>query len=183
MKAPTDAIRLSKFLSYVLRHSPEAAGISLDREGWAEVAQVLEAARRKGFEVDEAQLGAVVANSEKKRFTLSEDGARIRAAQGHSTAQVEIAFAPMAPPALLYHGTAEANLPSILSSGLGPRNRHYVHLSPDEATAVQVGRRHGKPVVLRVDSGAMHAAGHIFYRADNGVWLTRSVPPEFLSEP
>ncbi|HEX8258298.1 MAG TPA: RNA 2'-phosphotransferase [Allosphingosinicella sp.] len=183
MKAPRDAIRLSKFLSYVLRHSPEAAGISLDREGWAEVAQVLEAARRKGFEVDEARLGAVVANSDKKRFTLSEDGARIRAAQGHSTPQVEIAFAPMAPPALLYHGTAETNLPSILSSGLEPRKRHYVHLSPDAATAVQVGRRHGKPMVLRVDSGAMHAAGHIFYRADNGVWLTRSVPPEFISEP
>lgn len=181
MNAPTDEIRLSKFLSYILRHAPEAAGLSQDRGGWAEVAQVLEAARGKGFDVDEARLGAAVANNEKKRFTLSEDGARIRAAQGHSTAQVEIAFAPMAPPALLYHGTAETNLASVLRSGLEPRKRHYVHLWPNAATAVQVGRRHGKPVVLRVDSGAMQAAGLIFHRADNGVWLTRSVPPEFLS--
>ncbi|MNW09341.1 RNA 2'-phosphotransferase [compost metagenome] len=67
--------------------------------------------------------------------------------------------------------------------GLLPGARQHVHLSADEATAVQVGRRHGKALVLRVDTGRMHALGHAFHLAENGVWLTARVPPEFLSEP
>lgn len=171
---------LSRFVSYVLRHRPNEAGVAIDKEGWLDADALIEAARRKGFSVDRTGLKMLVETSDKKRFTLSNDGNRIRAAQGHSTAEVDITFATRLPPAVLYHGTAKANLSSILEHGLRPGKRHYVHLSPDEATARSVGRRHGEPVVLIVDSARMRNAGNEFYCSDNGVWLTRYVAPEFL---
>ena len=179
--SPQYHIRISKFLSFVLRHKPQAAGLALDREGWAKVEDLLLGAGRNGIDLDRETLRAIVAASDKKRFTLSPDGTRIRAAQGHSTGHVDIAFEPIQPPDILYHGTARSNLESIMATGLEPRRRHYVHLSPDERTAIEVGRRHGEPVVLTVAAGTMHDKGFEFHQADNGVWLTRSVPAEFLT--
>lgn len=176
-----DDVRLSKFFSYVLRHQPEKAGVSVDKEGWLDVDALIEAARRKGFLLDRARLETIVATSDKKRFTLTDDGRRIRAAQGHSTAQVDITHVRRSPPAILCHGTAEPNIASILEQGLHPGRRHYVHLSVDERTAVAVGRRHGDPVVFLVDARSMEEAGAEFYLAENGVWLTRFVGPEFLT--
>lgn len=175
-----DIVRLSKFVSYVLRHGPEEAGVSIDKEGWVDVDALIAAARQKGFSLDNPGLKALEATSDKKRFTLSEDGTRIRAAQGHSSAQVNISFVTCSPPATLYHGTAKANVGSILERGILPGKRQYVHLSLDERTALSVGRRHGKPVVFAVNSSAMYQAGINFYQADNGVWLTRFVDREFL---
>lgn len=179
----TDAVRLSKFLSYVLRHAPEAVGVTLDKEGWADVENVLRAAKSNGLDVNAEALFEVVAASDKKRFALSVDRTRIRAVQGHSTSGVNIDFVAIRPPDLLYHGTAVRNLKSIRSVGLASGNRHYVHLSLDELTAIQVGRRHGEAVVLQVGSKAMYEAGYDFYQAENGVWLTRHVPPQFLGLP
>jgi putative RNA 2'-phosphotransferase len=73
-----------------------------------------------------------------------------------------------------------ANLPGIRKLGLVRGRRHHVHLSPDHDTAVAVGWRRGVPVVLRIDAAGMHAAGHVFYRAANGVWLTDHVPPQYV---
>jgi putative RNA 2'-phosphotransferase len=171
----------SKFLSYVLRHAPESIGLALDANGWASVDELLAKAEGVGKRLDRAALKEIVATSDKKRFTLSEDGSRIRAAQGHSV-EVALGLEPVAPPETLYHGTATRFLEAIRAEGLKAGSRQQVHLSADAATATAVGSRHGKPAVLHVAAGAMHAQGHAFFRADNGVWLTDHVPPQFLSE-
>lgn len=175
-------VRTSRFLSRVLRHAPESVGLRLDGAGWAEVDDLLEAARGAGVALDRATLDRVVGENDKQRFALSADGRRIRASQGHSV-PVELGLAAVEPPEVLFHGTAEGSLDAILREGLRPGRRTHVHLSPDEATAVAVGRRHGRPVVLRVPAGRMHRAGHAFYRSDNGVWLTDHVPAEHLERP
>ena len=171
----------SKFLSYVLRHAPEAIGLSLDREGWAHVDALIAGAATEGRALDVELIRAVVDSSAKKRFALSDDGLRIRAVQGHSTETVAIAREAVTPPDILFHGTATRFLEAILAEGLKPGSRHQVHLSADEATAIAVGQRHGKPVVLKIDARAMHQQGHGFYQAENWVWLVDAVPPAFLS--
>jgi putative RNA 2'-phosphotransferase len=176
-----DLVRDSKFLSYVLRHAPDSIGLTLGENGWVAVDELLVKAAAAGKPLDRDTLEEIVATSDKKRFSLSEDGSLIRAAQGHSVA-VELGLTPVVPPETLYHGTATRFLKSIRAEGLKPGSRQQVHLSGDEATATAVGQRHGKPVVLRIASGAMHRSGHAFYRADNGVWLTDRVPPEFLAD-
>ena len=173
-------VETSKFLSFVLRHSPEAIGLALDRDGWADIDALIAAAARHGRTLDRALIALVVETSDKKRFTLSPDGARIRAAQGHSTDAVALSHVETVPPALLYHGTATRFLESILAQGLLRGSRHHVHLSAAVETAIAVGRRHGEPVVLSVASGRMHALGHKFFLSDNAVWLVEHVPAAFL---
>jgi putative RNA 2'-phosphotransferase len=174
-----DQVQLSKFLSFVLRHKPDAVGLTLSPDGWVNIDELIEKADAAGTRFHRDDLLHVVATSDKKRFSVSEDGLRIRAAQGHSV-PVELGLLPQEPPAVLYHGTATRFLGSIRSHGLKPQARQQVHLSIDEATAQRVGQRHGKPIVLKVDARAMHATGIRFYRAENGVWLTDEVPPKFL---
>ncbi|MEO7497655.1 MAG: RNA 2'-phosphotransferase [Massilia sp.] len=175
-----DLVSASKFMSLVLRHAPETIGLGLDENGWAEVDQLLAKAALHGKALTRADLLAVVADSDKQRFALSPDGQRIRANQGHSIAAVDLALTPVAPPEFLYHGTASRFLASIVTTGLRPGSRNHVHLSLQTETAVNVATRHGKPVVLTVLAGAMHAAGHLFYLSENKVWLTANVPPQFI---
>jgi len=130
--------------------------------------------------ISRSQLEEVVARNDKRRFTIAGD--LIRANQGHSV-DVELGLEPIAPPDRLYHGTPSRNLASIRERGLIRGSRHHVHLSADTETAAKVGQRRGSAVVLAVDSAGMAAAGHMFYRSTNGVWLTDSVPPSFLAEP
>jgi len=170
----------SKFLSYVLRHEPHSIGLSLDREGWAEIDALIEGARESGRPLDRELIRAVVASNDKQRFALSEDGNRIRAVQGHTNQDVAIAYEAKTPPSVLYHGTATRFLASILAEGLRPGQRHHVHLSERVDTATEVGRRYGEPVILSVDAQAMHRDGYAFFQADNGVWLTEKVPVQFL---
>lgn len=177
-----DTIAKSRFMSLVLRHKPEEIGLTLDAQGWAHVTELVEKAGRHGVALTPALVTRIVAESDKKRFALSADGLRIRANQGHSVA-IDLGLTPQSPPGCLYHGTAEHNLASIRASGLNAASRQHVHLSPDPQTAVKVGSRHGRPVVLVVDAGAMHAEGHVFYRSDNGVWLADAVPPRFIAFP
>ena len=167
----------SKRLSYVLRHRPDSVGLTLDEAGWVPVEDLLKAMR-----LSRSQLEEVVATNDKQRFVISPDGDRIRANQGHSV-EVDLQLDPAAPPDTLYHGTVARNLDSIRKDGLIRGSRHHVHLSADPETATKVGARRGKPVILEVDSKAMAAAGHVFYRSANGVWLTGSVPPSFLVLP
>lgn len=171
--------KISKRLSFWLRHQPEDAGLALTGDGWAHVTEVLNALEREGLDCSRIQLQRLVDTNDKRRFELSEDGTRIRARQGHSVA-IDLGLAPLAPPQHLFHGTATRFLPPILKDGLKPMNRHHVHLSPDTATATRVGSRHGKPAVLKVAAGSMHTAGHVFFRTENGVWLVEHVPPAFL---
>ncbi|CAA9516286.1 MAG: RNA:NAD 2'-phosphotransferase [uncultured Sphingomonas sp.] len=173
-------VRLSKYLSRILRHAPESAGLTLDREGWAELDAVVAAAAARGLAGSAEDVGRVVEHNNKRRFGLSPDGKRIRAVQGHSSPLVELTLNAARPPDLLFHGTADRNLPSIMAEGLYSGRRHHVHLSADMETALQVGRRHGVPAVLEVAAAAMARDGHQFFRAENGVWLVRAVPPEYV---
>ncbi|MEK0451718.1 MAG: hypothetical protein RL088_3986 [Verrucomicrobiota bacterium] len=174
--------RLSKFLSLVLRHQPDAAGVVLDSAGWVAVEELLAGCARVGNPMTRAQLDHVVATNEKKRFEFSADGLRIRASQGHSV-EVELDYEPQTPPGLLFHGTASRFVDSIRTSGLLKQARHHVHLSAELTTAAQVGARHGKSVVLNIRAGDMHRAGHTFFRSTNGVWLVDAVPLKFIQFP
>jgi putative RNA 2'-phosphotransferase len=173
---------IRKFLSFVLRHQPDAIGITLDVEGWVDMTLLITAAAKEGKTLDLDLIRQVVATSDKRRFSISEDGLRIRAVQGHSAKSVDIQFAEQEPPEFLYHGTTTRFLDSIYKEGLLSGSRQYVHLSQDEQTALAVGRRHGQPVVLVVNALLMHGLGFKFYRAENGVWLTSGVPVKFISE-
>ncbi|GAA2710564.1 RNA 2'-phosphotransferase [Micromonospora olivasterospora] len=172
-------VRLSKRMSRALRHEPYRIGLAPDDAGWVRVDDLLAAMR-----IDRADLDAVVAGNDKQRFAVrcGPDGVeRIRATQGHSI-PVDLGLAPQSPPERLYHGTAAAVLDSIRATGLNRGGRHHVHLSPDVDTARRVGARRGGPVVvLTVDAAAMARDGHVFYRSDNGVWLTEAVPAAYLT--
>lgn len=176
---PKEALSLSKFLSKVLRHDPSAAGIALDAHGWAGIDDLIAGARQRGRRILREDLDEVVRTSDKKRFSVTPDGRLIRAAQGHSVA-IALDHDPVAPPETLYHGTAERNLAAILAEGLKPGRRLHVHLSPDPETARRVGRRHGPPAILIVAAGRAHADGQRFWRAENGVWLTDPLAPDYL---
>lgn len=173
-------VRLSRYLSMLLRHRPEAAGLTLDSHGWAQVDLLLEGVNRK-YDLTMDLLEKIVASDHKQRYSFSDDKTRIRANQGHSI-PVDVELEETPPPDVLWHGTAEKYMDNIRRQGLLPRTRLYVHLSPDPETAAAVGRRHGKLVVLRVDARAMQTDGLRFYRSVNGVWLTESVPPQYLKE-
>lgn len=175
-----DLVRLSKRMSYVLRHAPHTAGLTLDPQGWVEVPVLLTALR-----LSREQLDAVVAGNDKKRFAIetAPDGREmIRASQGHSV-DVDLGLPPATPPGVLYHGTPATNLPSIEVEGLRKGGRQHVHLSLDVATANVVGhrRRPAEVAILAVDAAGMSAAGYAFYVSANGVWLTDAVPPTFIS--
>lgn len=173
-------IEISKFLSFVLRHKPEAIGLTLDAEGWADIDLLIACANQSGQNLTHPLLQEIVEGSDKKRFTVSDNGLWIRAAQGHSTQNVAIIYTEKKPPEFLYHGTATRFLESIKEKGLLPGSRHYVHLSGDVQTATAVGQRHGKPVVLKVKSLLMTEQNFKFYQADNGVWMTGCVPINFI---
>jgi putative RNA 2'-phosphotransferase len=171
----SDLVRVSRRLSYVLRHHPDSVGLTLDVHGWVAVDDLLAALRLTRAELDD-----VIARNDKRRFAFDDTGTRIRASQGHSV-RVDLGLAPAVPPGELFHGTVERFLGAILTEGLRPRNRHAVHLSADRETAERVGARRGEPVVLRVDAAAMARDGVVFTRSENGVWLVDAVPPRYLS--
>lgn len=174
-----DKVQISRFLSYILRHSPESIGLSLDKQGWGKISQLIKLAQKAGTPLTYTLIEDVVKTNDKKRFAISEDGLLIRAVQGHSL-KTTVDYQPMTPPKILYHGTAHRFIDSIFNQGLIPNGRQYVHLSQESKTALNVGTRHGKPVVLLVDSQKMVDEGFEFYQADNGVWLTLEVPAKYL---
>ena len=169
---------LSKFLSYVLRHKPDAIGIALDEHGWANVDELIEGVG-KTRPIDRATLERIVAEDPKGRYSFNDDKTLIRANQGHSI-PVDVELERLVPPDVLYHGTGEKYVASIEEKGLIPKSRLYVHLSPDAETAAKVGSRHGAPVVYLVDAKAMTDDGVPFYRSVNGVWLVKQAPKKYL---
>lgn len=177
----SEQTKISKFLSYVLRHNPDAIGLHIDDNGWANIDALI----NKASDSDEIetltieQLKEVVASSDKKRFIISEDGNKIRANQGHSI-KINLQLKEKTPPETLYHGTAERFIESIGKDGLKPGERHHVHLSADLNTANAVGQLYGKPVLLKIKALMMHQQGFKFFLSENNVWLTDKVPSEFI---
>ncbi|MFC5468973.1 RNA 2'-phosphotransferase [Cohnella suwonensis] len=180
MKQSDKDVEAGRFLSYVLRHQPSAAGIELDANGWADVEALLAGCKIAGKNIDRASLDRIVMENGKQRYALNEDRTKIRANQGHSV-PVDVELARREPPDMLYHGTASRFLASIRSEGILKRSRQHVHLSADERTALEVGNRHGQGILLRIDAAAMHRDGHPFYLSANGVWLCDVVPSKYIS--
>jgi putative RNA 2'-phosphotransferase len=170
----------SKFLSLVLRHEPSAAHVTLDSAGWVTVEALLAGCAKAGKALSRVDLEHVVVTNAKKRFEFSADGTHIRASQGH-TVEVELEHTASIPPPILYHGTAKRFLDSIRDQGLLKMQRHHVHLSAETKVTLEVGARHGKPVLLTILAGQMHREGHVFFRSTNGVWLVEHVPPQFIT--
>lgn len=171
---------LSKLLSLILRHSPEAFGVTLDPEdGSCSLDSLLEAVRAqsKWSAVQQEDIEQVVRNSDKQRFVI--ESRRIRARYGHSHDKVQ--YTPSEPPKVLYHGTNKEALPSIMSEGLRPMGRQYVHLSEGTHFAALAGSRRGELAILRVDTMNARQRGIEFYFAGNEVWLADHVPPDCCS--
>ncbi|HLY27443.1 MAG TPA: RNA 2'-phosphotransferase [Aggregatilineales bacterium] len=174
-------VKLSKYLSKVLRHDPSKLGLSLAPGGWVEIDDLLAACARNQFEITRLELEEVVATSDKQRFAIDDSLTRIRANQGHSV-KVDLQLAPLEPPSILFHGTGQQSAEIIRAEGLKKMSRHHVHLSADLVTARKVGARHGNPSVFVINAAAMYQDGFSFYRSANGVWLVDHVPPSYLSE-
>jgi len=170
---------ISKFLSLVLRHQPETIGIQLDENGWTDIKELIEKANNNGIKFDREMLNHIVATNPKKRFAFNETLDKIRASQGHSI-EIELGYTNQKPPEILYHGTGEKSVQSIINIGLEKRNRLHVHLSNDIETAIKVGQRHGKPFVFKVLAEQMYNDNFQFFISDNGVWLTDNVPTKYL---
>jgi putative RNA 2'-phosphotransferase len=179
MKVDDKLVRISKFLSLVLRHKPEHVGLTLDPEGWADVEELIKKSLESGVVLDRPTLRQVVEGAEKKRFSFSEDGKRVKANYGHSI-PVSLGEESSEPPEFLFHGTARRFLRSIKSDGLGPGDRQYVHLVEDRKTATEVGHRHGEPVVLVIKAHALYEKGQRFFKTESGIWLTKEVPVEYI---
>lgn len=176
-----ETTRISKFLSLVLRHKPETIGITLDENGWTPVTTLIEKLALAGTQIDIDILKHVVDTNAKKRFAFNDTFDKIRASQGHSIT-IELGYDQQLPPAILYHGTAVQHIDSILSTGLNKGSRHQVHLSADINTAISVGKRHGKPIVLEISAEKMHNDGFTFFVSENNVWLTDNVPVEYIAK-
>ena len=174
--------KISKKLSYLLRHCTEPFYIDLDG-GWADTEAIISALKAAYPVTDMDILEKIVADDAKGRYSFNEDHTRIRANQGHSIPGVVIEMEQPEPPEFLYHGTATRSLPDILKDGLKPMSRQFVHISPDTATAEEVGKRHGKPVILIIKAKELAQSGHKLYRSSNGVWLTDEVPAEYIIAP
>lgn len=170
---------LGPFLSLILRHKPETIGIKLDEHGWANVNELIEKINKSGRKIDLKTLEYIVENNNKKRYSFNEDKTLIRANQGHSI-KVDVELKEAVPPDYLYHGTGEKYLDNILKTGIITKNRLHVHLSKDVETALDVGSRHGKPVILLIDAKSMYNDGQKFYLSENGVWLTSDISTKYF---
>src|SRR5688572_2388794 len=181
MISDKEITHISKFLSLVLRHKPETIGIQLDQSGWTDIAELIEKANSYGVKFDREILNHIVATNSKKRFAFNDTFDKIRASQGHSV-EVELGYTNQKPPEILFHGTGEKFVQSILETGLERRSRQHVHLSSDFDTAIKVGQRHGKPFVFKVFAEQMYNDNFRFFISHNGVWLTDNVPTKYLKQ-
>ena len=171
--------KLSKFISLILRHKPEAVNITLDEHGWADIEELIAGINGTGRKINMDILEKIVSSDDKQRYSFNHDKTLIRANQGHSI-PVDVELKEQEPPEYLYHGTAARFLDSIANEGLKPMSRLYVHLSKDIDIALNVGKRHGNPVILRIHTGDMYRDGYKFYLSENGVWLTKKVDAKYF---
>lgn len=172
-------IKISKFISFVLRHKPQAIGVTLGVDGWVEIENFLSQSALHGNVITLDDLKIVVAQDDKQRYSISQDGLYVRANQGHS-AKADIKFPRKTPPEILFHGTSSKNAISIKSNGLSKMKRHHVHLSTNPDTALNVGSRHGEPIIFQIKAKQMHIDGYHFYFSENKIWLTDNIPSKYI---
>lgn len=178
-KLSKEEVKISKFVSLVLRHKPENIGLTLLKDGWANVHELIEKIKATGRNMDKDILERVVLYNDKKRFSFNENHTLIRANQGHSI-NVDLGFEEKEPPEILFHGTSIDNIDSIKQEGINKMNRLHVHLSLTEDIAKKVGERHGKPAIIKINSKQMYEDGIKFYLSENKVWLCDYVDPKYI---
>jgi putative RNA 2'-phosphotransferase len=179
-KSNDDHVKISKFLSLILRHSPETIHVNMDKNGWVNISKLIDNTNKyKNMHLTIDLIKTVVDTNDKQRFILSDDEKKIRANQGHSI-PVDLELENKIPPDVLYHGTASRFLDSIMKNELKPMTRQYVHLSPAEKVAITVGKRHGEPIVLYINAKDMYEDGYKFYLSKNKVWLVDRVPIKYI---
>ncbi len=174
-----DLKHISKFLSLVLRHKPEEIGLTMDANGWVNVDELIVKCNSKKLQLDFEMLEEVVMSNDKQRFAFNDEYTKIRANQGH-TVNVDLQFEVAKPLDYLYHGTVEKYIDNIRQDGLQKMQRLHVHLSKDLETAVKVGSRRGKPIILKIQALKMFEDGYEFYLSKNGVWLCEQVPAKYI---
>lgn len=172
-------IKISKFLSLILRHKPEIINLKINSEGWANIDELIKKTNDNGLSINYTDVKEIVEKNNKMRFKISNDEKNIRANQGHSI-NINLNLKEKKPPNILYHGTTIKFIESIKENGLVKNKRHHVHLSTDKYSAINVGKRHGKPIVLEIDSKKMYQDGYLFYLSENLIWLTDKVLPKYL---
>ncbi|EIS9524030.1 RNA 2'-phosphotransferase [Clostridioides difficile] len=171
--------KLSIFISLILRHKPETIGIKLDDYGYADVNELIEKINNTGRNINIEILVQIVKEDNKQRYSFNEDRSKIRANQGHSI-NVNVELRELEPPRFLYHGTATRFLDNIKKEGIISKSRLYIHLSNDIDTAVQVGKRHGIPIVLKINAGKMYENDYKFYLSENNIWLCEYIPFKYV---
>ncbi|MDV9617784.1 RNA 2'-phosphotransferase [Clostridioides difficile] len=171
--------KLSIFISLILRHKPEIIGIKLDDYGYADVNELIEKINNTGRNINIEILEQIVKEDNKQRYSFNDDRSKIRANQGHSI-NVNVELRELEPPKYLYHGTATRFLDNIKNEGIIKQSRLYVHLSRDIDTAIKVGKRHGTPVILKINTGKMYENGYKFYLSENNVWLCEYIPFKYV---
>ena len=176
--------KLSKYLSYLLRHNPGDLDLNMDSNGWVSCKELIEKIHKQGrYIINLDILKLIVRDDDKQRYAFSKNGEYIRANQGHSI-NVNMEYTPVTPPDVLYHGTDSRFMTNIMESGgLSPMSRQYVHLSKDITTALAVAIRHGNtPIIFHLDAKRMHKDGIKFYKSENNVYLCDYVPQCYLNE-
>lgn len=174
-------VKLSRFLSLVLRHKPEEIGLTLDDQGYLPVDELIQGINNTGRMIDKRILDEILSSDDKQRYSYDYTGTKVRANQGHSI-EVNLGLQKKTPPTILYHGTSEKFVRAIEKEGLIRKTRTYVHLSKDIETAKDVGSRRGEPVIFEIDTESMIKDDYEFYVSENGVWLTEKVPVQYLSK-
>lgn len=181
MEGVMDLTTISKYISFILRHNPRAAGINLTEHGYANCDELVNAIQKKYPKFDIATLKEIVDTDEKQRYSFNDNKTMIRANYGHSIA-IEMEYDILSPPEFLYHGTSQKALKSIMEKGILPMKRQYVHLTESIDIASDVGKRHGDPIVLKINCSKMAHDGFKFYRSENGVWLSNMIPKEYIEK-
>ena len=172
-------IKLSKFLSLILRHKPQTVGLCLDEKGWADVGELIDLVSQQGIHISRELLEEIVGDSEEKSFVFNADKSKIRSYQEQSP-KADLALISEQPPQYLVYCTTTRFLATMRSQGLIPGNQSHVQLSSDKLAAIQLGQRYGQSIVLTVKAAEMFQAGHPFYRSEQGLWLAETVPPWYI---
>jgi putative RNA 2'-phosphotransferase len=175
-------VKISKFLSYILRHNPKKFGIQLDPRGYADLGAVLNILNERftNVEIDKNLIHDLIRKSDKKRFEINERG--IRAFYGHSIDKKISMTETKNPPEKLYHGTTSWSYKNIKKEGLKSKGRQYVHLSQDLKTARKVGkRRTNNPLILEINVNRALKDGVKFYKSGD-MYLADAIPPKYLNK-
>lgn len=177
-----DKTKLSKTISYILRHNPQSFNLKLDVDGSVKTDELLSALKNKFQGITKDDLIKLVKNDSKGRFSFLNNRKRIRANYGHSIEGINPDYKAIKPPEFLYHGTTPKVKDKITKNGLKPMGRNYVHLSVGIKEAKKVAyRRTDHPVIIKIKALEAYKDEQNFYKTAENIYLTNKVSPKYLT--